>query len=515
MILAGGKIFTADSTKPWVEALAVTGERITAVGASDEIRRLAGADTRVVELQGAVVVPGFNDAHDHVGFDPGATFVADPAPIPDPAAGPVLDSVRAAAGRLPAGSPITAIIGPRLLDDLTFRRGALDRAAPKHPVLLMVWSGHGVIANTLGLRALGIADTSPDPLGGLMERDRRGVVTGLLHEYSAWSPLQRLGAPGGAPGLAAQLKARLGSAVEQGITSIQTYSNAAPPAHWRQVLSESDSTIRLRLVVMPATTASGRDEAGWDSLRADPTVGTRVAGLKYVVDGTPVERLAFMREPYADLPGRGRLNFPVDTLRAILQKCATQGIQPQLHIVGDSAVATVLALMSEIAADSVWQRLRPRIEHGEGVTADLVPLARRLGVIVVQNPTHFALDAMATARWGVERRAAQQLFRSLLAAGVPIAIGSDGPQSTGLNLMLALIHPDNPPEALTIEQAVTAYTRGSAYAEHAEREKGTLAVGMLADLAVLSQDIFTIPPPALPATRSILTLVGGRIVHER
>ncbi len=514
-VLLGGKIFTADSTRPWVEAIAVTGERITALGGTDEIRRLAGADTRIVELAGRVVVPGFNDAHDHVNGDPPPTFMADRSPLPDPSGRTVLDSLKAAATRLPPGSVITTLIGPRILDDPALRRPALDRVAPNHAVFLMVWSGHGIIANTAGLRALGIAEARPDPLGGYMERDAKGSLTGLLHEYAVWSPMIRSGSGGGAAALAAGLRARADSGIALGITSIQSYSNGGPPAMWRQVLAEPGPSVRFRLVVMPGTTPSGRDEAGWDSLRTDPAVGSRVAGLKYIVDGTPVERLALMREPYADMSGRGRLNFPVDTLRAILQECVSRGIQPHLHIVGDSAVATVLALMSEVALDSVWHRLRPRIEHGDGVTADLIPQARRLGLIVVQNPSHFALDAMATARWGAARRDRMQLFKSLLAAGVPIAIGSDGPQQPGINLLFALIHPDNPAEALTIEQAVTAYTRGSAYAEFAEREKGTLAVGMLADLAVLSQDIFTVPPLELPATRSELTLVGGRIVYAK
>jgi hypothetical protein len=284
---------------------------------------------------------------------------------------------------------------------------------------------------------------------------------------------------------------------------------------WRQVLADTSLAVRFRLIVMPGTTPSGRVEAPWDSLRTDPAVSSRVSGLKYVVDGTPVEGLAFMRQPYADGIGHGRLNFPVDTIRAMLQECVTRGIQPLIHAVGDSTAVIVLGLMDEVAPDSVWQRLRPRIEHGEGVTADLIPLAKRLGVIVVQNPTHFALEGVATARWGTRRRTEQQLFKSLLAAGVPIAIGSDGPRPTGINLLLAVIHPDNPPEALTMEQAVTAYTRGSAYAENAEHVKGTLAAGMLADLAVLSQDIFTVAPPQLPTTRSVLTMVGGRVVYER
>ena len=142
------------------------------------------------------------------------------------------------------------------------------------------------------------------------------------------------------------------------------------------------------------------------------------------------------------------------------------------------------------------------------------PRARRLGVIVVQNPTHFAFPAIIQQRLGADRARAFQPLRSLLEAGIPIALGGDGPRNPFLNVMLATVHPNSPGEAISREQAVVAYTRGSAYAERAEHEKGTLASGMLADLAVLSQDIFTIPPPLLPSTTSVLTLVGGAIVHD-
>jgi predicted amidohydrolase YtcJ len=347
-----------------------------------------------------------------------------------------------------------------------------------------------------------------------MERDRSGRLTGLMQEYGGWSPLFLRGAEGGAAAVAAGLKSRADSAVALGITTIQTMSNGATPATWKAVLAAPGTDVRVRLMVMPGTTARGRVEAGWDSLRADPVVGQRVAGLKYVIDGTPVEALAFMRQPYSDLGSRGMLNFPVDTMRAILRDCATRGLQPLLHIVGDSAVRVVLTLMDEVAPDSLWRRLRPRIEHGEGVTADLIPALLAKGVIVVQNPSHFAIVSLVRGRWGAERQASLQLFKTFAKAGVPIAIGSDGPQQTGLNLMLAVVHPDNPPEALTVEEAVTAYTRGSAWAEFTERDKGTLAVGKLADLAILSQDIFTVPPPQLLATRSVLTMIGGRVVLD-
>ena len=447
--------------------------------------------------------------------DPPPTFIADPAPIPDPPSRAVLDSIRSAARRLPAGSLISSIIGPAALLDPAFRRAALDAAAPSHRVQLVAWSGHGYVVNSAELTAIGISDSSPDPLGGFMERGRDGRLTGLMMEYGGWSPRFLRGAEGGDRAVAAGLKARADSAIAYGITSIQTMSNGATPETWRTLLAQPGTDVRLRLMVMPGTTSRGRVEAGWDSLRADPVVGARVAALKYVIDGTPVEGLAFMRQPYSDLGTRGMLNFPVDTVRAILTQCVTRGLQPILHIVGDSAAAVVLSLMSEVAPDSAWRRLRPRIEHGEGATADLIPDLLRKGVIVVQNPGHFAVVELFDRRWGTDRRARLQLFKSYLKAGVPIAIGSDGPQQAGLNLMLAVMHPDNPAEALTVEEAVIAYTRGSAYAEFAEGDKGTLSIGKLADLTILSQDIFKAPVPQLAATTSVFTMIGGRAVLDK
>jgi predicted amidohydrolase YtcJ len=159
--------------------------------------------------------------------------------------------------------------------------------------------------------------------------------------------------------------------------------------------------------------------------------------------------------------------------------------------------------------------LRPRLEHAEWLTPDLRARARGLGVVVVENPTHFTDGPeRMQARFGAARSTRYQPFRSLVDDGIPLAIGSDGPLDPFLNLYFAVTHPDNPREALTREAAVIAYTRGSAYAEHAEHEKGVLAPGMLADLAVLSQDIFTVATDALPDTRSVLTLVGGRIAYD-
>lgn len=145
---------------------------------------------------------------------------------------------------------------------------------------------------------------------------------------------------------------------------------------------------------------------------------------------------------------------------------------------------------------------------------DLIARAKEMGVIVVQNPTHLTLGELLVKRYGPARAEQMQPLRSLLNAGIPLAIGSDGPNNPYLNIMLAAVYPGKPSEAITREQAVVAYTLGSAYAEFAEKDKGSLEPGKLADLAVLSQDIFRVPPNELPKTESVLTMVGGKIVHD-
>ena len=181
-----------------------------------------------------------------------------------------------------------------------------------------------------------------------------------------------------------------------------------------------------------------------------------------------------------------------------------------LHISGYPAAKTVLDAMDATGGKAVWSSRRLRFEHGDGAYSDLVERIKTYGIVVVQNPSHF----MALAGAGDSPFAKAQPVKSLLAAGIPVALGSDGPTNPFLNILFATLHANHPSEAITREQAVTAYTLTSAYAEFAEKEKGSLEAGKLADLAVLSQDIFTVPPPELPKTESVLTMVGGKVVYD-
>ena len=198
----------------------------------------------------------------------------------------------------------------------------------------------------------------------------------------------------------------------------------------------------------------------------------------------------------------------------MLRESLQRDDQLLVHVVGDRTVETFLKAMDATGGKAVWSKRRVRMEHGDGIPQDLVPRVRELGIVVVQNPTHLTLRDLMVRRYGNERANQLQPLRSLFDSGIPLALGSDGPANPYLNIMLATIYPSKPQEAITREQAVTAYTLTSAYAEFAEKDKGSLEPGKLADLAVLSQDIFKVPPDDLPKTESVLTLVNGKIVYD-
>ena len=517
LVLVHGRIFTGDSSRPWVQALAVRGERIAAVGSTADIERLAGPRTRTIDLGGRTVIPGLNDAHIHIGFGWQGEYVSTgPNPFPDPDQGLVGDSLRAAVKRVPAGTWLKVAIGSTLLDDSLARRDWLDSIAPGHPVRLRGWSGHGSIFNSRALAVLHLSDSTRDPLGGWFGRDARGRLTGLAHEYAQNMPDMAARKSMAPVEQVSRIRDELAELAAFGLTTIQNMEGT-PPEVSARVFAGEDLPLRVRVISFIHPTPDGRNlDASLPPARQERIGPLAYAtGVKYILDGTPIERLALMRQPYTDRPGwYGHLNFPVDTIRAILREGLESRTQTTLHAVGDSTIALVLQLMTELAPDSAWRRARLRLEHGDGLARDFFPLTKRLGIVISQNPSHLMVGSLLSARYGAARAKSLQPMRSLFEAGIPLALGSDGPVNPFLNIMFAVAYPDNPSEGLTVEQAVRAYTLGSAFAEFKEREKGTLAPGMLADLAVLSQDIFSIPVQALPGTTSVLTMVGGRVVHD-
>ena len=309
-----------------------------------------------------------------------------------------------------------------------------------------------------------------------------------------------------------ELKGLAAEAASFGITSMQIMPTMTVE-RFVKLLKMANLPIRVRAMPFSLTTPTGRDLSEVDSLGSIKTDDHVIAsGIKWILDGTPNEYGAALRRPYADRPGySGELEFPYAEIPKMVKEALARRQQLLVHCAGDRPVELLFAAMQkQNVAD--WKPLRWRIEHGDGLTPDLFPLAKKLGVIVVQNPTHFSAVELMYSRYGPKTNFFN--LRSLVDAGIPVAIGSDGPMNPFLNIMLASIDPIRPTEAISREQAVLAYTLGSAYAEFADDKKGSLTPGKKADLAVLSQDIFAVELNKLPETTSVLTIMDGRTVHD-
>jgi predicted amidohydrolase YtcJ len=509
LLLVNGKVFTADPSAPWAEAVAIRGNRIAAVGTTAAISARARANTRVVDAGGRVIVPGINDAHTHVGARPPGVSLKLAGDDPDLAT--VVTAIRDAVASTPADRWIYGTVGERVLSDSKATRFTLDEAAPGRLVKLSAWTGHGVIFSTPGLRAIGIGDRDPDPPFGKYRRTSDGIIDGLLDEYADLRAHRRLAALVSRQDTVAGLRRLAVEATGYGITSIQAMANALPAADLAAMLPDVKVPIRWRVIRFPIGLNESDSPADLKTLPKDPWPLITVSGVKWILDGTPVERLAAMNAPYADRAGwTGDLDLKPTDVEHVLRRALDTGDQPMFHIVGDRGIDLLFSSMERLAPAQRWLPLRVRIEHGEFLTRERFERAKRLGIVNVQNPAHLTIPEIMTARYGAARAATVEPLKSIVAAGIPLALGGDGPLNPFLNMMFAIAHPNNPAEALTREQVVTAYTAGSAYAEFAERERGQVKAGMLADLAVLSQDIFTVSADKLPATTSVYTIVDGK-----
>jgi predicted amidohydrolase YtcJ len=281
-------------------------------------------------------------------------------------------------------------------------------------------------------------------------------------------------------------------------------------SRYEKIERHGPAAIRIRMIRIPITDAAARDISEGASI---PLTSTErplaiISGTKWILDGTPVERGAAVRTAY---PGggtnMGRLDFSPEEIKAIIKEAFDSKEQTLLHVAGDRTTAAVFDAMRAVGPAAEWRKKRLRIEHGDGLHTDLIPMAKDFGVVVVLNPTH----VMARSAYPA---GPYMPAKSLLKAGVPIAIGSDGPMNPGLNIQLITTMPGIAAEAVSREEAVDAYTRGGAFAEMMENDKGTIASGKLADLAVLSQDIFRVPADQLSDTTSVMTIIDGSIVYD-
>ena len=511
-VLFNGKIFTANDSQPWVQALAIKGERVIAVGDTPAMLALAGRSTRRLDLGGRTVVPGFNDAHQHIEITPPAIDLALPH---EPTVAQIETAITAARITAPSGQILRGLFGQTAWGEPGFTRAWLDRLAPDTPVWLTGFTGHGVLLNSAALALVDLHDDVRDPDGGKFGHDQQGRLNGRLEEYAGELAERRLAIKAGPVVAAARYLAFAAEAVTYGITTIQLIADPLPIADTATALVAAGAPIRWKAYRFPMREAGGETIDGRPPWPPQPTPRIDVRGMKWILDGTPIERLAFMRAPYTDAPReRGRLNLPAGRIEEFVGWAYGSEDPLLVHAFGDAAIDAYVSALEKTGRPEVWRAKRPRIEHGDMMSTDLQTRVKAIGAVVVQNPSHFTFPEVFLKRYGAGRVAWMQPMKSLVDRGIPLAIGSDGPVSPFLNVLWASTHPVNPAEALTREQAVTAYTRGSAFAEFTDREKGQLAVGMLADLAVLSADLFTVANEQISEIRSVLTLVGGGVVHD-
>jgi predicted amidohydrolase YtcJ len=504
----------------------MTGERVTAVGSDDLVRALVGPKTRVIALKGRLVVPGFNDAHVHF-LDGGFGLLS----VDLRGAGDEQEfahRIEERAKSLPRGTWILNgnwdhTAWPSKQEP---ERALIDAVTREHPVFVSRLDGHMALANSLALRLAGVDRKTPDVPGGTIVRSAAGEPTGLLKDKAMDLVSRAIPEPSHEANLAAA-RAALAEAARFGVTSIQDNSAIDALPTYQDLRARGELTARFSVWRYAFSTFVPLKQAGVRTGLGDDWI--RLGALKILSDGSLGAGTAAFFEPFTDDPTtRGLLLHPVLDLEKTILEADAAGYQLAVHAIGDRANALVLDAFAKAAEANGPRDRRFRIEHAQHVRAEDVVRFKEQGVIASIQPSH-CIDDMrfAAARIGPARCADAYRFRSFAAAGVPLAFGTDWfvePLDPRLGLYAAVTRerPEGGPaggfgpgEKISLEEALDSYTRGSAYAEFAEKDKGTLEVARLADLVVFAQDLFHIPAREILTTPVDLTVVGGRVVFER
>ena len=524
VLVVNANIHTVDPDWPHAHALAIRGEIIIAVGSDDEIRDRAGPGTQVIDAGGRLVVPGFNDAHVHLIMGAEEIVGVDLRPSRDE--NDLARRIERYAGTRPDGEWITGGYWDHEAWPMKAlpTRELLDAVTPNHPVFVKRLDGHMALANSLAMRLAGITDDIVAPSGGAIVRDASGRLTGVLKD-AAMDVVSRVMPPASLDTILERARAALQHAAALGVTTLQDMT-ASPLefAAYRTLCEAGELTARISCIQNydgPRPVMRGES----DRQRNWLTHG----GRKFFADGSMGASTAAFFEPYTDDPRTsGLLIHEPDRLEQLIFETDAHGLQPVVHAIGDRANTLVLDIFARLrAARGVRRDWRPRIEHAQVVRAEDRARFRSLDVIASIQPSH-CIDDMrwADARIGRTRSALAYNVRSFLDTGAHVAFGTDwfvAPLNPMVGLYAAVTRqfPDGTPsdgwfpeQRITLPQAVDCYTRGSAYAELAEDRKGPLKQGFLADLAVLSRDIFAIPPREILDVRPVLTMVGGRVVFD-
>jgi len=524
LAVVNARIWTGDSRHPWSDAMAISRDRISAMGSSAAVRKLVTPSTRVIDAHGMMVVPGFIDSHIHFlegGFGLASVQLRDAKTPRD-----FVQRISEFAKTLQAGVWITngdwdhEQWGGELP-----RRDWIDSVTPNNPVWVNRLDGHMSLANGAALRAAGITKATPEVAGGAIVRDAQGEPTGILKD-NATSLVNRVQPNPSSEEEDRALDAAMRYVAGNGVTSVThmgTWSDLA-------VFERAHAAGRLRTRIYAAVPLST-----WERLR--DTVKRRghgdewlkIGALKGFVDGSLGSHTAAMLAPFTDAPNDAGLfvNTP-EHLYEWTSGADKAGLHVIVHAIGDRAIRTQLDIYERVEHENAARDRRFRIEHAQHIAPPDMSRFAPLGVIASMQPYH----AIDDGRWaekviGHERGKGTYAFRSLLDHHTRLAFGSDWfvAPATPLEGIYAAVtrrtldgaNPGGwyPEQKISVEDALRAYTSGGAYASYDERDKGTLERGKLADFAMIDRDLTRTPPEEIAQARVVMTVVGGRIVHSR
>jgi hypothetical protein len=527
LIITNARVWTVDHAHPSAEAIAIKGDRIVAVGTAAEISGWRTSSTRTIDAGGRLVLPGFDDAHIHLltGAMQLTNVDLKDASSPQEFARRIAERAKSAPDQwVLGGNWDEQAWTPARLPT----KEMIDPVTPDTPVFVNRYDEHMALANSVALKLAGVTAKTPDPPGGAIVRDARGNPTGVLKD-AAMAYVDKITPPPTPEQRAGAVRLAMRHMAQLGVTSVQDMG----PSHdelevYAALAVKGELTTRIRAV--PLETAwMERMRTGTAEEFNSPFL--RTAAVKGFADGSLGSTTAYFFEPYTDAPGTcGLLSNemqPLEGMRGRLTQADRAGRQLCIHAIGDRAISMVLDLFVDVERANGPRDRRFRIEHAQHVARKEFYRFASLNVVASVQPYHAIDDGRwAETRIGPERAKTTYPFRSFLDHHVRLAVGTDWPVAP-LNPVLGLYaaatratldgsNPGGwvPEQKISVAEAIEAYTMGAAYAEFAEKEKGSITPGKLADLVMLGEDVLRIDPAAIKHVKVEMTVVGGRIVYR-
>ena len=536
LLLLHGRVWTCDPQQPMAEAVAVAGSRIVAVGRDAEIATFAGSETKVIDLAGRLVLPGFNDAHVHFYIGGDTLTSVDLRDVKNPS------EFRETLDRFVATRPVGEWILNGSWDQERWETPQLPTAAmiddvtPDHPVWVNRSDGHMMLANSVAMRLAGVDRHTADVPGGEITRDAGGNPTGIFKDAAKSLIDHAIPVPSKAHIRSAILAAQQ-HALSYGVTSVQDMGvlgshGAETMVEVLRVYQELDRAGELKIRISAHLPLPEWRRLGNAGIMSNFNSGRlQIGAVKSFSDGSLGSTTAWFFDPYSDAPHTCGLPseelIEAEDMYRNLRDADRAGLQLTIHAIGDRANSVILDMCERLVRENGVRDRRTRIEHAQHLRPQDIARFKELNVIASVQPYHCIDDGRwAVKRIGQERARTTYAFRSLMDAGATVAFGSDwwvAPINPLLGIYAAVTRrtidgcsPDGwvPEQKVTVEDAVRAFTMNAAYASGEESVKGSITPGKLADMVVLSEDIFAIDPVHIADVKVAMTLFDGKIVYR-